>query len=1020
MKSFKFPLIVAAVAVLLFTALALLLINADDAENQSTQQDDNFSAPVLDSIVYVPIAQDTVASDMILPQAKPPVLNIGGKKNADVYLQSLDIQVEVNGNIASTRYTMVFKNKTNRILEGELSFPLPDERTVTYYALDINARMRDAVPVEKARATQVFEEIQRREVDPGLLERIEGNNFRTRIYPIPANGVRTISIGYEEELTLERGLLYYRLPMAYPDPIEKFALKATVLKSTQKPLVPKSDKEISFGLEGKNYVASLVRKNHKPAGAFVFALPSSADTQQVIMQAAKGAQYSFAIPIKTLPGPLAEKHYTSSRASSLYSTSVSPFMKKPEDGSYYFLASVTPQMSMRKKRWSDELSIIWDVSLSASQRNLQSEMEVLDIIFSEKKNANIHLYFLNNKLKKAGEYKVENGNWNELKNILKTAIYDGGTDFSQINLDNIAGKEILFFSDGISTLSNADFLANRPVHCIVSSPRADYSAMKLIAGKARGKFINLNALSFDGLKDVLLNETMYFLGTEHESVVREVYPSIAMPVQSNFSVAGISDTNKTELTLLFGFGNNVEKRIKVKLDSENFRDSTNLAAKSVHKIWAQKKIAELELDYESNRAELTELGKLFGIVTRNSSLIVLEFASDYARYGIRPPSTDLKLQAEYESRSNRRGSGRWTGTAVLNKLNEGAVTTAERLKVWWNTGFSRGEARGETGAGTQPRLSEKPRKLQGSGGRPRGSGGDMPSAQAEIFSQPAAAVELVRKDKDYLNKLTGNVSDDYQIYLKLRTDYANSPAFYFDMANRFYELGDKERALRILTSIAELELENASHYRLLAYKFKEYGEFALQKFVCQKVIQWRPKEPQSYRDYALALADNGEEQAALDSLYSIIKKPIDRRNYGIIEVIVTEINRLISKNAKLNTSKIDKRLIINMPVDIRIVINWNIDNTDIDLHVKGPSTSDRRENHNNVSGYGPEQFMIKSALTGKYKVYANYNSARVFASKDPVTVMAEIYTKYAGEAEQRRIVSLQLSKEKVEIAEFEL
>jgi len=53
-----------------------------------------------------------------LAQAKLPVLNINGKESPDVYLQSLDIQVEVTGNIASTRYTMVFKNRTDRTLEG--------------------------------------------------------------------------------------------------------------------------------------------------------------------------------------------------------------------------------------------------------------------------------------------------------------------------------------------------------------------------------------------------------------------------------------------------------------------------------------------------------------------------------------------------------------------------------------------------------------------------------------------------------------------------------------------------------------------------------------------------------------------------------------------------------------------------------------------------------------------------------------------------------------------------------------
>ncbi len=384
---------------------------------------------------------------------------------------------------------------------------MPDGRTVTYYALDINGKMREAVPVEKAKATEVFEEIEQRQVDPGLLEKVEGNNFRTRIYPIPAGGIRTISIGYEEELQLENNLLHYRLPMAYPDTLEKFAVKATVWKSSLKPLVPESEEELRFDAAGENYVAFFARENYKPSRALIFALPAPADIPSVMMQ--------------------------------------------PAQGSYYFLASVAPKMETRKKQWDGNLAIIWDVSLSGSQRNLQREIEMLDIIFSEKKNANIHLYFLNNTLKK-----ITKGNWKELKSILEMAVYDGGTDFSKINLKDIEGNEILFFSDGISTLSDADFLkntnSNRPVHSIVSSAKSDYSAMRLIAGKTKGKFININALSNEELKNELLNETLQFLGIEGGNAVREAYPSIATPVHNNFSVAGISETNETELTLLFG------------------------------------------------------------------------------------------------------------------------------------------------------------------------------------------------------------------------------------------------------------------------------------------------------------------------------------------------------------------------------------------------------------------------------------------------------------------------------------
>ena len=1225
MKSLKGRLIVAAAVLVAVAGVSIVAIGVKNRTGGG------------DSEVAL---WDTLVSGADLPQAKPPALTIDGQKNPLVYLQSLDIQVEVTGNIASTRYTMVFRNKTNHTLEGELIFPLPDGRSATYYALDINGRMREAVPVEKAAGTQVFEEIEQRRVDPGLLERVEGNNLRTRIYPINANGTRTVSIGYEEELTLEKDMLLYRLPMAYPDSLENFTVTATVWKGREKPLVPKFGDGLIFDRAGEDYVASFSREKYRPSRALVFALPAPAAIPQVMMQ--------------------------------------------PAQGSYYFLASVAPQMEMRKKLWDNDLAVIWDVSLSGTQRNLRREMEMLEIIFAEKKDAGVHLYFLNNKLEEKGEYRVAGGKWDNLKKALETAVFDGGTDFSQIDLNDIAGNEILFFSDGISTLSDADFVgsdtAGRPIHCVVSSAKADYSVMKSIADETNGKFVNVNVLSAGRLKNELLYETPMFLGAEYEDAVREVYPSMAMPVQGNFSVAGISDTNGAELTLFFGFGNKVEERITVRLDAKNAAGEGN-----TYKIWAQKKIAELDLDHAANNAELAELGKQFGIVTRNTSLIVLETAADYVLYGIEPPAAEPELVAEYRRRggvtaadgfavadggsARSRSSSRFSASnqdsrlgvlgivsgqikgksvasadifgkggfatdidAVLSGvggLKSGGDGGAGRKGVagigygsGYGSGFGGGGGNidhlldGLMGGGNGGLALRKPGELKVAspdflkggaltGGRSRASiqrvvmqnvaslryaynrrvrerpglagtitvkfaidesgkvifaqavastindadlestvvtrvrswvfekidkpgdvtevtypfafsdGGSSaqtrewqrreaeraraeeaawwraagrPSNNSPAFALPvqqsrdgvtlkgavAAAANLSKwwninfivpekpktrypvpdaaggrpgagsakgvsvETKDYLKRLTGKAADDYQIYLKLRDDYASSPAYYFDMANWFYSLGERETALRVLTSIADLELENAPLYRLLGYRFKEYGEYALEKFVCRKVVQWRPMEPQSYRDYALALADDGEEQAALDSLYSLLTKPysdnIRNRSRGIEEVIVTDINHLIAQNPGLNVSNIEKRLIIDIPVDIRVVINWNVNNTNIDLHVLDP-TGDQcyykhpqtqiggRMSANIRSGYGPEQFILKNAVKGRYRVYVDYYGDNQFTQMESSTIMAEIYTKQAGKAERRQVITLQLSSAdrkdgKIEVAEF--
>jgi len=236
-------------------------------------------------------------------------------------------------------------------------------------------------------------------------------------------------------------------------------------------------------------------------------------------------------------------------------------------------------------------------------------------------------------------------------------------------------------------------------------------------------------------------------------------------------------------------------------------------------------------------------------------------------------------------------------------------------------------------------------------------------------------------------------------------------------------------------------LENASLFRLLGYRFREYGEFELAVYACKKVVDWRPIEPQSYRDYALALSDAGKKQEAINFLYSVLTLSftgnINQRSSGIEEVIVTELNNMIALNKNLNISGIDKKLIYAMPVDIRVVINWNMNNTDIDLHVKDPNGEKCSYNNKRTAlggrisnditqGYGPEQFMLKKAVKGKYEVFVNYFGDSQVKAEGPSTVMLEIFTDYSDGMQQRQVVCLQLSKENkqeksglVKVAEFE-
>ena len=45
-------------------------------------------------------------------------------------------------------------------------------------AMDVDRRLRDAVPVDKARRQQVFEDVTRANIDPALLSVTQGNNYK--------------------------------------------------------------------------------------------------------------------------------------------------------------------------------------------------------------------------------------------------------------------------------------------------------------------------------------------------------------------------------------------------------------------------------------------------------------------------------------------------------------------------------------------------------------------------------------------------------------------------------------------------------------------------------------------------------------------------------------------------------------------------------------------------------------------------------------------------------------------------
>jgi len=268
-------------------------------------------------------------------------------------------------------------------------------------------------------------------------------------------------------------------------------------------------------------------------------------------------------------------------------------------------------------------------------------------------------------------------------------------------------------------------------------------------------------------------------------------------------------------------------------------------------------------------------------------------------------------------------------------------------------------------------------------------------------------------------------------YLELKKKYGNSPSFFMDVSQYFSTHLDLKTALRVLSNLAEMELENAQALRILGYRLLEIKEYELAVSVFEEVLKMREEEPQSYRDLGLAQAKNGNPQEAIENLYKVITDNWDNRFPEIELIALSEMNAIIATN-NVNTDFMDEKLIQNLPVDVRIVLNWDTDNCDIDLWITDPIGEKCFYSHNKTKiggimtkdftrGYGPEVFLLKKARKGNYKIQANYYGTSSQKLLGPVTLKLQFFTNYGTKQQKVKEVTLRLKegKEVVNVADIE-
>ncbi|MBR2939396.1 MAG: DUF2135 domain-containing protein, partial [Kiritimatiellae bacterium] len=515
------------------------------------------------------------------------------------------------------------------------------------------------------------------------------------------------------------------------------------------------------------------------------------------------------------------------------------------------------------------------------------------------------------------------------------------------------------------------------------------------------------------------------------------------------------------------------RRVRIrKLDAAEVAalKSTPKEGRLLATAWAANFIADHAADAENRREEFVQLGRRYGVASPVTSLIVLERLDQYLRYKIEPPKS-MSFHDEWVKRRAAEDDPIAAAKAKSEHLSQLLHYWEERVK-WWKdpippkatpksgvfdgvaaeaedgedavaSSVMRSVRREESSRPVAARSLGASRSMRLSRGGFAFGDAKSKSASPEVQSGPVASVKIAAWDpKTPYLKAIGAAAPDarYAEYLKQREEYGNAPSFYFDCAGWFFKAKEKALAVRILSNLSEMKLNDVALLRTMGWRLREAKCYDESIAVFRRVLAMRGEEPQSKRDLALVLTERGKAEKdaamlaeAMKLLHSAAFEPSARRSarrgndFQTSVLALEELNGLIAwcaaNGVKAEPPSMDAAYRRDMPLALRIVMSWDVDETDIDLHVLEPGGEEAYYGHRRTSsggfvsedvttGYGPEEYLRKTSEKGVYKVMANYYASHQQALVGAATVTASVYTGWGTKDEKMETLSFRLDKPK--------
>ena len=203
-------------------------------------------------------------------------------------------------------------------------------------------------------------------------------------------------------------------------------------------------------------------------------------------------------------------------------------------------------------------------------------------------------------------------------------------------------------------------------------------------------------------------------------------------------------------------------------------------------------------------------------------------------------------------------------------------------------------------------------------------------------------------------------------------------AWFTAVAENLASRGKRARAARVICTVAEYSPTDFAKLRAVGWLLIKFGAIDEAIAVFHRIADLSENDIVAKRDLALALGESGRHAEAALLLHNVARSPSVPEGWSGRICSLIEMNRELALLGDPPYQKMDPSLVKKTPLDLRIVLEWNREDVDLDLEVIDPNFEKLNAQHPAAPEggvvpapsrrLGPEEFRAKVAPHGTYSV----------------------------------------------------